>query len=129
MRISGKAVHSGGDFADGMGAIEELAREMEAVHALTGLARGVTLNVRLVRDGQSANTVAPWAKGEIDLRYIERFDRDDVIAQPRAIVARSHVLGTKAELEIEGALLPLRETAAARNLLPGGSRQRIQNQR
>ena len=70
-RITGSAAHSGANFADGISAIEELARKVQAIHALTDLARGITLNVGLVRGGQSVNTVAPWAEGEIDLRYID----------------------------------------------------------
>ncbi len=63
MRITGKAAHSGGNFTDGISAIEELARKIQAMHALTDLDRGITLNVGLVRGGQSVNTVAPWAEG------------------------------------------------------------------
>ena len=62
-RITGKAAHSGANFADGISAIEELARKIQAIHALTDLERGITLNVGLVSGGQSVNTVAPWAEG------------------------------------------------------------------
>ncbi len=116
MRITGKAAHSGGNFAEGISAIEELARKIQAIHALTDLARGITLNVGLVSGGQSVNTVAPWAEGQIDLRYVERADRDAVVAQLAAIVARSDVPGTRAELDIKGEFLPLTETEAARRL-------------
>ena len=53
------------------------------IHALTDLDRGITLNVGLVSGGQSVNTVAPWAEGQIDLRYIDPADRDDVMAAHR----------------------------------------------
>ena len=62
-RVNGKAAHSGGNFSDGVSAIEELARKIQAIHALTDLDRGITLNVGLVSGGQSVNTVAPWAGG------------------------------------------------------------------
>ncbi len=81
MRITGKAAHSGGSFTEGISAIEELARKIQAIHALTDLDRGVTLNVGLVSGGQSVNTVAPWAEGQIDLRYVDPADRDDAMAQ------------------------------------------------
>jgi glutamate carboxypeptidase len=116
MRITGKAAHSGGAFTDGISAIEELARKIQALHALTDLDRGITLNVGLVSGGQSVNTVAPWAEGQIDLRYIEPADRDDVMARIGAIVERSFVAGTRAELTIRGEFLPLKQSAAAKRL-------------
>jgi glutamate carboxypeptidase len=116
MRIAGKAAHSGGSFADGISAIEELARKVQAIHALTDLERGITLNVGLVRGGQSVNTVAPWAEGEIDLRYVNPDDRDEIVAGITDIVARSAVPGTKAELTIKGEFLPLTQSPAAKKL-------------
>ena len=116
MRITGKAAHSGGNFADGVSAIGELAHKIVAIHALTDLARGITLNVGLVSGGQSVNTVAPDAEGQIDLRYVEPVDRDEVMAKIGAIVERSTVPGTRAELTIRGEFLPLTQTAAARRL-------------
>jgi glutamate carboxypeptidase len=80
-RVTGKAAHSGDNFADGISAIEELAHKVQSIHAMTDLDRGITLNVGLVRGGQSVNTVAPWAEGEIDLRYKNASDRDDVMAR------------------------------------------------
>src|SRR5580698_10869581 len=76
-RITGKAAHSGGAFTDGISAIEELARKIQAIHALTDLERGITLNVGLVSGGQSVNTVAPWAEGQIDLRYVNPAEREE----------------------------------------------------
>jgi glutamate carboxypeptidase len=116
VRIVGKAAHSGGAFTDGISAIEELARKVQAIHALTDLDRGVTLNVGLVSGGQSVNTVAPWAEGQVDLRYVQPADKDDIMARIAAIIERSYVPGTKAELTIRGEFLPLTQTATAKKL-------------
>ncbi|HEX5326701.1 MAG TPA: M20 family metallopeptidase [Acetobacteraceae bacterium] len=116
MRITGKAAHSGGSFTEGISAIEELARKIQAIHALTDLDRGITLNVGLVRGGQSVNTVAPWAEGEIDLRYVQPDDRDAAMAEISRIAEHSSVPGTRAELTIRGEFLPLTQTAAAKRL-------------
>jgi glutamate carboxypeptidase len=115
-RITGKAAHSGGNFPDGISAIEELARKVQAIHALTDLERGITLNVGLVSGGQSVNTVAPWAEGQIDLRYVNPSDKDDLLAAITAIIARSFVPGTSADLKINGEFLPLTQTPAAKRL-------------
>jgi len=116
LRITGKAAHSGGAFTEGISAIEELARKIQAIHALTDLDRGVTLNVGLVSGGQSVNTVAPWAEGHIDLRYVNPPDRDDTMAKLQAIVERSDVPGTKSELTIRGEFVPLTQSASAKRL-------------
>ncbi|HVC62399.1 MAG TPA: M20 family metallopeptidase [Acetobacteraceae bacterium] len=115
-RVTGKAAHSGANFADGVSAIEELARKVQAVHALTDLERGVTLNVGLVSGGQSVNTVAPWAEGQIDLRYVDPPDKDDVMARIGAIVERSFLPGTRSELTVRGEFLPLTQSPSARKL-------------
>jgi glutamate carboxypeptidase len=116
MRVTGKAAHSAANFADGISAIEELAHKIQAIHALTDLDRGITLNVGLVSGGQSVNTVAPWAEGQIDLRYVTPADREDVMARIGAIVARAFVPGTRTELTIKGEFLPLTQTPAAKRL-------------
>ncbi len=116
MRVTGKAAHSGGNFSEGISAVEELARKIQAIHALTQLDRGITLNVGLIRGGQSVNTVAPWAEGEIDLRYVNPEDKDEAMARIAAIVERSSLPGTRAELTIKGEFLPLTQTPAAKKL-------------
>lgn len=109
LSITGKAAHSGGNFADGISAIEELARKVIALHALTDLTRGITVNVGLVSGGQTVNTVAPWAKAEIDLRFVTKADRDETMGRIQRIVDTAHVPGTTATLEIAGEFLPLVE--------------------
>jgi glutamate carboxypeptidase len=115
-RITGKAAHSGGNFSAGISAIEELARKIQAIHALTDLDRGITLNVGLVSGGQSVNTVAPWAEGQIDLRYVEPDDKADIMARIDTVIQRSFVPGTRAELTVKGEFLPLTQSPSARRL-------------
>jgi glutamate carboxypeptidase len=108
--VEGKAAHSGGNFEAGISAIGELAAKVTAIHALTDLARGITLNVGLISGGQSVNTVAPWAQGQIDLRYVEPADREEVMAKIHAIVDRSFVPGTRSTLAIRGEFRPLTQS-------------------
>ncbi len=116
MTIHGRAAHSGGSYAEGISAIGELAHKVIALHALTDLARGTTVNVGLVAGGQSVNTVAPLATGEIDLRYVQPADRAEAMARIEAIVTGATVPGTHAELTIQGEFLPLVQDEAARGL-------------
>ncbi|WP_424814549.1 M20 family metallopeptidase [Roseococcus sp. YIM B11640] len=114
--IEGKAAHSGGNFEAGISAIGELAHKIVAIHALTDLKRGITLNVGLVSGGQSVNTVAPSATGQIDLRYVNPADRDEIMGKIHAIIEKSYVPGTKAKLTIKGEFLPLTQDEAAARL-------------
>lgn len=114
--IEGKASHSGGNFQAGISAIGELAHKILAIHALTDLERGITLNVGLVQGGQSVNTVAPSAQGQIDLRYVKPEDRDEVMAKIHDIIGRSFVPGTKAKLAIKGEFNALTQDEAAKKL-------------
>ena len=116
LEIDGKAAHSGGNYADGISAIGELAHKIVALHALTDLGRGTTVNVGLISGGQSVNTVAPSASCEIDLRYVEPSNRAEAMRSIEAIVARDVVSGTAARLQIRGEFLPLVQDAAARDL-------------
>ena len=133
MRIAGKAAHSGGNFTEGISAIEELARKIVAIHALTDVARGVTLNVGLVSGGQSVNTVAPWAEGQIDLRYIVPEDRERVMAEINAIVAQSFVPGNKCYARDPRRVPPAHAgrsgQAPARGLCRSGGGERLRDQR
>jgi glutamate carboxypeptidase len=114
--VSGKAAHSGGNFEKGISAIGELAHKIVAIHRLTDLARGVTLNVGIVKGGQSVNTTAPSAEGRIDLRYIDPRDRATTLAALQEIVDRSTVAGATATLEVSGEFLPLTQSEASEAL-------------
>ncbi|WP_273510586.1 M20 family metallopeptidase [Phreatobacter oligotrophus] len=112
--VYGKAAHSGGNFTSGISAIGELAHKIVQIHALTDLERGITLNVGLVSGGQSVNTTAPHAEGQIDLRYIDPADRASTLAAIQRIIDTPTVKGTTAKLEIKGEFLPVVQTPEAK---------------
>jgi glutamate carboxypeptidase len=98
--ITGKAAHSGANFEAGISAINELAHKTLALSALSDPPKGITLNVGVISGGQTVNTIAPWAKGEVDLRFITPAQRD----------------ATLAKVEIIGEFVPLVETADGKAL-------------
>jgi glutamate carboxypeptidase len=112
--IIGKAAHSGNNFSEGVSAIGELAHKIVQIHALTDLARGITLNVGLIAGGQSVNTTAPHAEGQIDMRYIDPADRATTLAAIEKIIATPSVPGTTAKLHINSEFLPLVESDASK---------------
>ena len=114
--ITGKAAHSGVNFEMGISAINELAHKTLALHALSDPPNGITLNVGVISGGQTVNTVAPWAKGEVDLRFITPAQRNAMLAKIEEIMAKSYVQGTSAKIEIIGEFVPLVETADGKAL-------------
>ena len=114
--ITGKAAHSGANFEVGISAINELAHKTLALNALSDPPNGVTLNVGVVSGGQTVNTVAPWARAEVDLRFITPQQRKETFAKIEAIMAKSFVPGTSTRLEITGEFVPLVETEEGKAL-------------
>ncbi len=114
--VAGKAAHSGGNFEAGISAIGEIAHKIVALHGLTDLKRGITVNVGLVSGGQSVNTTAPHAEGRIDLRYVKPADRAFALEALQAIVDTATVKGTTATLEILGEFMPLTKPAGSEEL-------------
>jgi glutamate carboxypeptidase len=116
LSVTGKAAHSGANFQEGISAIDELARKIVALHALTDLDKGITVNVGTIAGGQTVNTVAPSAQAEIDLRFVTPADRETAMTAIRRIVETSFVAGTSANLEIAGEFLPLVASAQSKSL-------------
>lgn len=116
MAVTGKAAHSGANFAAGVSAIGELAHKIIQIHALTDLTKGITLNVGLVSGGQSVNTTAPFAEGQIDMRYVDPKDRATMMAEIERIIATPYVPGTSATLIIKGEFVPVVQSEASKAL-------------
>jgi glutamate carboxypeptidase len=114
--ITGKAAHSGGNFDKGISAIGEMAHKIVAMHELTDQPRGITVNVGLVKGGQSVNTTAPSAEGQIDLRYVKPEQRSAMLAALQKIIDTPTVPGTTARLEIKGEFLPVTQTPQGEEL-------------
>ena len=68
LRIRGRAAHAGNGWRAGVSAIEELAHQVAAVHALADEAAGVRTNVGQVGGGTGDNVVAAEAWARIDAR-------------------------------------------------------------
>jgi glutamate carboxypeptidase len=78
MEITGVAAHAGVDPEKGLSAIEELARQIQALHGLTDLARGITVNVGVISGGERSNVIADHARAEIDLRVMTQADGEEL---------------------------------------------------
>ncbi|MGH7396441.1 MAG: M20 family metallopeptidase [Candidatus Rokuibacteriota bacterium] len=96
LEVRGKASHAGLQPELGASAIGDLAQKVAALHTLTDLDTGVTVNVGTVRGGERPNVVAAHAAAEIDLRAWSQAAADATIAAMRKICERPHVAGTSA---------------------------------
>jgi glutamate carboxypeptidase len=80
LTVTGRPAHAGNNRKDGVSAIEELAHQVLALHALNDDETGLSFNVGVVHGGTSENVVAATAEGQIDVRVrsaadLERAER------------------------------------------------------
>lgn len=68
LSVKGKSAHAGVNPQLGISAIEEISRQILALHAINNYPLGTTVNVGLVRGGIGTNVVAEHAEAEIDVR-------------------------------------------------------------
>jgi glutamate carboxypeptidase len=116
VEVTGKAAHSGSSHDQGVSAIEELCRKVLALHALTDYGSGTTVNVGLIKGGQSVNTVAPFASARVDVRFKTMAAMAEAEAAIDRILGETHLAGTTTRLTEKAAFLPLEPNAANRAL-------------
>ncbi len=96
--IKGKAAHAGNAYVNGTNANLEAAHKLIALTALTDLEKGTTVNVGKMEGGIGANTISPYAKLVVELRYTNTDEIDRVLNAFDAIVQKSFVENTTAIL-------------------------------
>jgi glutamate carboxypeptidase len=79
--VTGLPAHAGTRPQDGRSAIRELAGVIQALEAMTDIARGVTVNVGVVRGGTKPNVIPEQAYAEVDLRVMTVADADEFVAK------------------------------------------------
>ncbi len=117
--VTGVAAHSGSRHADGVSAIEELSRKIQKLHALTDYEAGLTVNVGLISGGNSVNTVAPWAKAEVDVRCRDQAVMDAALPKVEAILAETHLEGTETRMTRERRFLPMSQSPESKTVFDG----------
>jgi glutamate carboxypeptidase len=98
--IKGVPAHAGSRPEDGRSAIRELANVIHALEALNDPARGVTVNVGVVRGGTRPNVIAEEAYAEVDARLPKFTDADEIIAKILNLKSQSEGV----TVEVKGAL-------------------------
>jgi glutamate carboxypeptidase len=115
LTITGRPAHAGTHREEGISAIEELAHQVLALHALNDGERGVSVNVGVVRGGTTENVVAAEAQADVDIRVARHEDRERLEAALASL--QPHLEG--AQLVVSGGWTrpPLEPTAGGDRLL------------
>jgi glutamate carboxypeptidase len=98
LTVTGRPAHAGTNRRSGVSAIEELAHQILALHALNDDERGMSVNVGVIAGGTVENVVAAEAAARIDVRIRRASDRE---AMEHAL-ASLHPVNPKASLSISG---------------------------
>ena len=76
--VTGVSAHAGVEPQKGVSAVEELARQIQILHAMSDFERGITVNVGVISGGERPNVIAARATAEIDLRVSSQADGEAV---------------------------------------------------
>ncbi len=100
IRIRGKAVHAGVDFASGASAIVEASRQVQKIAEFTDLRRGTTVNPGLISGGTRTNVVAAEAQISVDIRAPRMRDAEALDRRFRSL----RPVDRRCSLEVQGGL-------------------------
>jgi glutamate carboxypeptidase len=98
--VHGVPAHAGSRPQDGRSAIRELANVIQALEAMTDIARGVTVNVGVVRGGTKPNVVPEQATAEVDLRVMTIADADEFVAKILNLTSKTEGVTVKVTGEL-----------------------------
>jgi len=93
--IKGVPSHAGTRPEDGRSAIRELGNVIQTLEAMNDLARGITVNVGVVRGGTKPNVIAEEAYAEVDLRVPTMSDSDELTAKILNLKSRTEGVTVK----------------------------------
>jgi len=114
LTITGRPAHAGNNRAEGVSAIEEVAHQILALHALNDDDAGLSFNVGVVSGGTSENVVAASAEAQVDVRVRSAAD----LARAEQALADLRPVLDGARLELSGGWTrpPLERSAGAARL-------------
>jgi glutamate carboxypeptidase len=98
--VQGVPAHAGSRPQDGRSAIRELANLIQALEAMTDIARGVTVNVGVVRGGTKPNVIPEAAYAEVDLRVMTVADADEFVQKILSLKSKTEGVTVKVTGEL-----------------------------
>ena len=120
LTVHGRAAHAGTQPSPGISAIEELARQIVHLHGLADLARGISVNVGVIRGGTAENVIAERAEARIDVRISRHDHAAELEAALRALLPS--LAGARHEWSGEWTRPPLEASAGSALLFAAAAR-------
>jgi len=93
--IKGVPAHAGTRPGDGRSAIRELAHIIQTLEAMNDPARGITVNVGVVRGGSKPNVIPEEAYAEVDMRVPTIADADELVPKILGLRSRTEGVGVR----------------------------------
>jgi glutamate carboxypeptidase len=97
---TGRAAHAGAEHAQGVNAIEELARQILIIQGMTDYEIGTTANVGVVEGGTRGNVVPAQASAQVNVRATTRANAIKIDEQMHALKPHH----PEATIEVEGGI-------------------------
>lgn len=113
----GVASHVGNDFLRGRNAIEEMARKIIPLQALTEYDKGVVVSVNVIRGGTVSNAIPDSCTAELDIRYNKLSDGPVIRKKIEEVCSKTYIEGTWTELDFVSSIPAFEDRAENRNLL------------
>lgn len=98
LSVEGVGAHTGIDPSKGVNAITEIAHKVIKLDSLTNREKQIDVSTGLIEGGEAINTIAPFAKAAIDVRFSTKDEGIEVDKKIREICETSDVPGTKLTL-------------------------------
>src|SRR5579863_30267 len=98
--VKGVPAHAGSRPEDGRSAIRELACIIQTLEAMNDLARGVTVNVGVVRGGTKPNVIPEEAYAEVDMRVPTIADADELVPRILRLTSRTNGVSVRVTGEL-----------------------------
>jgi glutamate carboxypeptidase len=98
--IKGVPSHAGTRPQDGRSAIRELGNIIQTLEAMNDLARGVTVNVGVVRGGTKPNVIAEDAYAEVDMRVPTLADAEALVPKILGLTSKTEGVSVRVTGEL-----------------------------
>jgi glutamate carboxypeptidase len=98
--IKGVPSHAGTRPEDGRSAIRELGNIIQTLEAMNDLARGVTVNVGVVRGGTKPNVIPEEAYAEVDMRVPTLADAEQLVPKILGLTSRTEGVSVRVTGEL-----------------------------
>lgn len=109
----GKAAHSGAAHSDGINAIEEMAKQILLLQALTDYEVGTTVSVGKISGGTRSNVVPEECKLIVDVRVTTQTEAERITAMMEGLKPTLSGAQVSVNLRLERSPMPRTETIAA----------------